>query len=186
MHVCMYVCMYACSSMHVCIYEKQRVMDCLCLKAWVETFGHRLPCLAEARKKHHDLLPIWESVVVSKNHQKFLEPQWSCWPCGVEMCWRDRYLCVTKFLDNKAEQMREDKTEKWNVQITMIDAFLRESQTKNVFEDKLKWLPLQLGETWAIFLHYCRQVRSGANCPKNRCRKNFLARALGKPKRLVS
>ncbi len=50
-------------------------------------------------------------------------------------------LCVTKFLDNKAEQMREDKMEKWkytNVQITMIDAFLRESQAKNVLEDKLK------------------------------------------------
>ena len=57
------------------------------------------------------------------------------------MCGRDRYLYVTKFLDNKAEQMREDKTEKWkytNVQKTMIDAFSRESQTKNVFEDKLK------------------------------------------------
>ena len=64
--------------------------------------------------------------------------------------------------------MREDKTEKWKytkVQKPMIDAFLRESQTKNVFEDELI-SSCQIGRDLGEISTLLQAGRSGANCPK--------------------
>jgi hypothetical protein len=85
--------------------------------------------------------------------------------------------------------MRQGKTEKWKytiVQKPKLTYFLLNLRQRMFFGDKLTYVPADSGETWARFLHYCMQVRLGANCPKNTCRKIFLATPLGKLKRLVA